>query len=599
MTSRRLGVLLAATAVAAATLLAALPSGAEETTPDDSTTTSTTLAAPTPPPTETPPADTPPEPSFSAAAEVEAAATGVTLSKSSGLDPDGEAITVDATGFTFGQGYYVMFCTSTGGTIGTSGGRPTGAACDSSKQYWTNNPSGGTPVAADGSFSTTISPVVSWGSVDCSTDTCGFFVRKDHTAGSDYSHDTFVPVTFADPAPTVTLSKSTDLDPDGEAITVDATGFTFGQGYYVMFCTSTGNPTGDAAGRPTGTACDSSKQYWTNNPSGGIPVAADGSFSTTISPVAAFNSVDCFTDTCGFFVRKDHTAGSDYSQDTFVPVTFADPESAGPSISLSKSTDLDPDGEAITVNGSGFTPSIGVYVRVCKEASGDLGTSGGRPTGTDCDAPKDVWVDDIGGDGAFSTTISPVAQFESIDCTIDTCGIFVRHDHVAPTDYSQDAFAAIAFGDGGSGPDPDPGETEEPGGTVTGDLVPGGTATATVWGFAPLSSVDAELHSTPQAIGSYQSGANGTASITFTIPTDLVGDHEFVASGIDAEGNPLTVRVPFTIAIALVADNFTASGGLAFTGSDTTDLLVIAAAAGLTGLGVVLLTRRRRQPTLD
>jgi hypothetical protein len=589
-TARRTGVIVAMLAVIASVLVAALPSGADETTPIDPSTTSTTAAAELPPPV--PGTDPPPEePSFTATAtDVGAAAIGVTLSKDTDLDPDGEPITVNATGFTFGEGYYVMFCASTGNPVGDAAGRPTGTACDSTKQYWTG---AGTPVAADGTFSTTISPASTFGSIDCTVDTCGIFVRRDHLGTGDYTKDTFAPVTFAEPGPQVTLSKDTDLDPDGEPITVNATGFTFGEGYYVMFCASTGNPVGDAAGRPTGTACDSTKQYWTG---AGTPVAADGTFSTTISPASTFGSIDCTVDTCGIFVRRDHLGTGDYTKDTFAPVTFAEP---GPQVTLSKDTDLDPDGEPITVNATGFDPTIGVYVRVCKQAAGEVGTAGGRPTGTDCDAPKDQWLPDVSDDGTFSTTISPASTFGSIDCTVDACGIFVRRDHLGgETNYSQDAFAPIAFGADSGDPDPDPGPDATPGGTVTGDLVPGGSGTATIWGLASLSSVDGWLHSTPVSLGSYQANADGTVTIPFSIPWDFVGDHEFEAIGIDGDGAALSVRVPFSIAVAQVADPGLSSASLAYTGRGLAELAIVGSVAAVLGLCVTVLTRRRRRSLL-
>jgi len=38
-----------------------------------------------------------------------------------------------------------------------------------------------------------------------------------------------------------------------------------------------------------------------------------------------FGTTDCTTSKCGVFVRYDHTASADFSEDQFLPITFANP----------------------------------------------------------------------------------------------------------------------------------------------------------------------------------------------------------------------------------------------------------------------------------
>ncbi len=76
-----------------------------------------------------------------------------------------------------------------------------------------------------------------------------------------------------------------------------------------------------------------SAKWVTNNPYEGVPasavasIAADGSFRTTITVVAADEYVDCLAladgKACVIAVRADHRASADRTQDVKVPICFA------------------------------------------------------------------------------------------------------------------------------------------------------------------------------------------------------------------------------------------------------------------------------------
>lgn len=237
-------------------------------------------------------------------------------------------------------------------------------------------------------------------------------------------------------ARTLSVTPSTGLNPAGATVTINGSGYTPGQGVYVRFCQQpSGTPGSGPAGRATN--CDTSLDQWIT------PIPSAGAFSTTMTVAKVFGTTDCGVVTCGIFTRRDHVGGGgDFSSDVFFPVSF----SGAPQVSASPYRALNPAGQTVTVTGQGFTPGIGVYVRLCKQAAGAPGTPAGRPPGTDCHTPSDVWISPIPASGTFTTTLNAVGTFGSIDCLATQCGVFVRRDHLVPTDYSQDAFRPLSFG---------------------------------------------------------------------------------------------------------------------------------------------------------
>lgn len=107
-------------------------------------------------------------------------------------------------------------------------------------------------------------------------------------------------------------AKTTDLAAE-ETIAITLEKFPTKAGVYLQQCVQ---PT--AGARPTD--CNAQTQLWITNARGGsfTPSAA-----ITMKLVAKFGAVDCTTSKCGIFARYDHTAGTDTSEDQFLPITFA------------------------------------------------------------------------------------------------------------------------------------------------------------------------------------------------------------------------------------------------------------------------------------
>ena len=128
-------------------------------------------------------------------------------------------------------------------------------------------------------------------------------------------------------------------------------------------------------------------------------------------------------------------------------------------------------GDRLIVSGSGFDPSKGIYVAVCKvpDAVGEKpGPCLGGVPSTEEDGDSAVgaveyaasnWVNDdwawrlFGARsfddraaGTFTAYIEiPARADENVDCTQVRCGLFTRNDHTALEDRVQDLYLPVSF----------------------------------------------------------------------------------------------------------------------------------------------------------
>ncbi len=132
----------------------------------------------------------------------------LTVSKSSGLDPAGETVTVSGTGYHTEKGIYVAFCVDNGaGRTPTPcvGGVDMSGESGASQWVSSNPPSYGEGLAKpykgeghDGSFSVQIKVRAKDANTDCTESgvKCAVITRNDHTRGGDQSQTVRIPVTF-------------------------------------------------------------------------------------------------------------------------------------------------------------------------------------------------------------------------------------------------------------------------------------------------------------------------------------------------------------------------------------------------------------------
>lgn len=128
-----------------------------------------------------------------------------------------------------------------------------------------------------------------------------------------------------------------------------------------------------------------------------------------------------------------------------------------PKLSVSQTTNLNPNGISVTVRGSGYDISKGVYVIVCTQAAPGTQSTCVGGINIDGSSPSSVWVSSnppsyaIGlttafqPDGSFNIDLLAVAKSGDLDCTLVKCGVVTRSDHLRYTDRTQDVFVPISF----------------------------------------------------------------------------------------------------------------------------------------------------------
>ena len=608
----------------------------------------------------------------------------VVPSKTANLTAAGETLTIEGSGFDSTRGIYVMFCRQVG-TSGTAAGRPSGDNC-SAAQKWISQtaPPASATWTGTGTFSTTLDVAATFKSIDCRAagTTCGIVTRNDHTNPGVYDQDSFTPITFAadvpvEPTgPSVTVTPTTGLDGAGDTVTVAGTGFPEGQGVYVRFCQAPTGTSGTAAGRPAAAVCDVPADLWVtpDPPAAGPPAnLVDGAFSVTLDVAGRFagesSVVECMVaDACGVAIRRDHVGGAtDYALDSYTGVSF-DPTSTPPvvdepeeptlndiTLSLNKTTDV-ADGETLTATGTGFVPEQGVYLQYCEKPTGQAGTAAGRATR--CfpgqDGTHTVWVTPIPANGELTSPVVVEKSFELtggevVDCsTAGACGVFVRRDHNGgATDYSQDGFVPIAFGDGTAPPaaeatlasdqttDLDPegdtvpvvGEDFRPGvdyvvtlcdaddllscdydqaETVTATSTAAPASVVAALGLAPRAAgdpgsfaVDLDVRAAFDDVDCLAAGSSCVIS-TFAVSLSEASDEvqlpvSFAARAVTPITSPVTeptATTPDTTPVA-IDPGTTATGTLPRTGSSVLPTAVAGLATALLGAGLVVASRRR------
>ena len=145
------------------------------------------------------------------------------------------------------------------------------------------------------------------------------------------------------------------------------------------------------------------------------------------------------------------------SVSTTKPTTTTVASAIRPKLSVSQTTNLNPNGTSVTVRGTGYDISKGVYVIVCTQAApGPQSTCVGG-VNIDGSSASSVWINSqppsyaVGlttafqPDGSFSVVLSVVAKSGALDCTVVKCGVVTRSDHLRYTDRTQDVFVPIIF----------------------------------------------------------------------------------------------------------------------------------------------------------
>lgn len=378
-------------------------------------------------------------------------------------------------------------------------------------------------VGADGSFTQEMKVATSFGDVDCTSTQCYVASFTAFPNLSDRSNDQWVPISFkagatsqaaqsqgsTSAAPSggqstgqasgsgsqspsqsrgnasVSLSKTSDLNPSGDTIRVEGKGFkTSGPGIYVGIAQNDQMDVTNADSFGPDTKFVSTSRG---------NLKSDGSFSVDLPVSAKFGTADCMQNACSVYTIAAH-GSSDRSQDTATAVSFAggaakqdatlpsgggSSQSAGsassgtsgstgssgtsstsasgassgssssngsssstgtPSVSLS-TTELNPSGStAITVSGTGFkTSGNGIYVAVAEK---------NKFSTTNADAfsaAEFIRTSQMSSDGSFSTTLNVEAVTSAANCVENDCALYTFAAH-GSSDRSQDTATDLSVG---------------------------------------------------------------------------------------------------------------------------------------------------------
>ncbi|UCR88441.1 HtaA domain-containing protein [Mycetocola spongiae] len=320
----------------------------------------------------------------------------VKVSKTEGLNPEGETVTVTGSGFVptdkttaLGQpltgkfgGAYVAF-----GKFAPVWKASEGAATAARKtfhQRWGVHESefdrvggasaGAIVIDAEGNFTAEINVKKGFAG-ELAEGSYGIYTYPGGRA-TEPLFETYTPVVFEEPVvPEVKVSKTEGLNPEGETVTVTGSGFVptdkttaLGQpltgkfgGAYVAFGKFA--PVWKASEGAATAARKTFHQRWGVHESefdrvggasaGAIVIDAEGNFTAEINVKKGFAG-ELAEGSYGIYTYPGGRATEPLFE-TYTPVVFEEP--VVPEVKVSKTEGLNPEGETVTVTGSGFVPT--------------------------------------------------------------------------------------------------------------------------------------------------------------------------------------------------------------------------------------------------
>ncbi|MDG4830886.1 hypothetical protein O7627_16440 [Solwaraspora sp. WMMD1047] len=131
---------------------------------------------------------------------------------------------------------------------------------------------------------------------------------------------------------------------------------------------------------------------------------------------------------------------------------------SGQRLTVSKSSGVSRAGERVTVTGSGYDETKGIYVAFCVDnGAGRLPTPCGGGADLSGSLGASHWISSnppsygeglavpYGPGGSFRVQLSLTAKIGDVDCTVRTCSVVTRNDHTRSADRGQDVRVPIRF----------------------------------------------------------------------------------------------------------------------------------------------------------
>lgn len=183
---------------------------------------------------------------------------------------------------------------------------------------------------------------------------------------------------------------------------------------------------------------------------------SEGAFTATVNATRTFASgpttIDCGEVQCAVGVWRAHTVPTVATLDGTADVSFAQV----PTLTVTPSTGLDPEGDSVAVAATGFRdvadPTHGLYVVQAAIVDGVLRYGNARQVSP---TPTTATMWQLDTDGAFSGTLPVTRTFTqggvTVDCAVTQCQVVTFKARTAPTEATLFTRSDIAFASGGSG----------------------------------------------------------------------------------------------------------------------------------------------------
>ncbi|MDR6324659.1 hypothetical protein [Actinoplanes couchii] len=207
------------------------------------------------------------------------------------------------------------------------------------------------------------------------------------------------------------------------------------------------------------------------------------------------------------------------------------PASAAGRLTASKTKKLDRSGETVTVTGSGYDETKGIYVAFCLDnGAGVLPSPCGGGADMSGSSGASVWISSnppsyaegltkpYGRNGSFRVSIRVSQMIGDVDCAVRACAIVTRNDHTRTADRSQDKRIPVRF----AAPSTVTNPTPNPAVGVTRNPAQSGTTKATTSGKASpvgpptgkLATAAPSTAATAAALAAAEPALNRTSSAT-------------------------------------------------------------------------------------
>ncbi|HEX5588234.1 MAG TPA: ABC transporter substrate-binding protein [Acidimicrobiia bacterium] len=125
-------------------------------------------------------------------------------------------------------------------------------------------------------------------------------------------------------------------------------------------------------------------------------------------------------------------------------------------LTVAQTSDLDPNGQSLQVDGAGYDDTKGIYVALCvmppagqaPGACGGIGAAGAAWVSSNPPSYGGGLATPYGPGGTFSVSLSVSPTIGTADCRAVQCAVVTRNDHTRTGDRSQDLLVPVRFAGG-------------------------------------------------------------------------------------------------------------------------------------------------------